>query len=195
MRRLLEKYVDFEAAAERRGPVEPALYIGAVDITEDRFRVFDGSEVTVESVLASAAIPPLFPAMEIDGRLYWDGLLSENPPIGVLTDESPTEIWVVQVNSQNRPDEPRTLKEISDRRNELAGNLSLNQELDFVEKVNSMIANGVIDDENYEHIEIERLVLDEAVGYASKLDRDVAFIDRLFDRGVAVADAFLEERE
>ncbi|MFB6179814.1 MAG: patatin-like phospholipase family protein [Halorientalis sp.] len=191
--RLLTRYVEFDRPT---GPesAHPALYLGAVDITTDRFRVFDHSELAVEKVLASASLPPLFPAMEIDGRYYWDGLLSENPPLGVLTDHHPDEIWIVQVNSPERAEEPRTITSIFDRRNELAGNLSLEQEVDFIEKVNAMVAADVIDDPAYKHIEVKRLVLEEQLSYAQKVNRDPAFLEDLFQEGQVVADEFLAQQ-
>ena len=89
------------------------------------------------AILASAAIPTLFRAVWIDHKAYWDGLFSQNPPIRDFvqvsdsSDEKPDEIWVIQINPQGRPREPMSLEEIRDRRNELAGNLSLNQEIYF----------------------------------------------------------------
>jgi len=195
LRRLLEEFVDFDAFADRRGSNELAIYVGAVDITTDQFHVFEGSDVTVDSVLASAAVPPHFPAVEIDGRLYWDGLLSENPPLGVLTDDNPDEIWIVQINDPNQPEEPQSLSKIVDRRNELSANLSLNQEVGFIEKVNTMIANGSIDDESYSHIDIERILLNTPFPSVSKLNRDAVFLDDLFERGITAAELFLAERD
>jgi len=193
LRRTLERYVDFEAAAE--SPVDPAIRVGAVDVTEDSFRVFADEEVTADAVLASAALPSLFPAVEIDGRLYWDGLLSENPPVRTLAELNPDEIWVVQVDGIEHAAEPRTTKEITDRRNLLAGNLSLNQELQSIEFVNGLVESGVLDDERYTDIRVERVVLeDEALGYAEKLDRDADFLAALYEKGEAEAAAFLESR-
>ena len=80
-------------------------------------------------VLASAAIPTLFRAVHVDGGTYWDGLFSQNPPVRELLDTRPDELWVIQINPTARADEPTTVLDIADRRNELAGNLSLYQEL------------------------------------------------------------------
>ena len=94
--------------------------------------IFEGESLTTDDLIASAAVPPLFRAVHADdGHLYWDGLFATNPPVREFTDldERPDEIWVVQINPQRRDREPRSMREIVDRRNELAGNLSLGQEL------------------------------------------------------------------
>ncbi|CAN5857070.1 hypothetical protein BH18ACT11_BH18ACT11_14250 [soil metagenome] len=68
--------------------------------------------ISVETILASAAIPTLFRSVRFDGGTYWDGLFSQNPPIKELTDESPDEIWVIQINPGELEDEPKTVTEI-----------------------------------------------------------------------------------
>ena len=93
--------------------------------------MFHGETLTYDGLVASAAIPPLYRAVRIADGLYWDGLFATNPPVREFTDleDGPTEIWVVQINPQRRTDEPRNIRDIGDRRNELSGNLSLGQEL------------------------------------------------------------------
>jgi hypothetical protein len=76
-------------------------------------------------------------------------------------------------------------------RNELAGNISLNQELRFVETVNHWLDRGDLPAEKYTHTEIRRISLDEQLSYESKLDRSTAFIERLTARGIEAAEAFL----
>src|SRR5687767_13002864 len=113
------------------------LLIGAIDVLSGEFRAFSSrrDRITADTVLASAAIPTLFPAVQADGGTYWDGLYSQNPPVLELIDTNPDEIWVIQINPTERATEPRTLVEIADRRNELAGNLSLHQELHFIDQI------------------------------------------------------------
>ena len=93
-------------------------------------------------MLASAAIPTLFRSVHEAGGVYWDGLFSQNPPVRDLLATEPDEIWVIQINAKERSAEPRTMVEIADRRNELSGNLSLYQELHFIEQIDSMIEDG-----------------------------------------------------
>jgi NTE family protein len=134
------KLEDLPKASESR--THPSLILGATEILTGERTVFDGIDLTCDMVIASAAIPPLFRAVEIGDKRYWDGLFASNPPIRELTDlpNKPTEIWVVQINPQKRPEEPFSIRDINDRRNELAGNLSLAQELYFIHKINKLIA-------------------------------------------------------
>lgn len=122
----------------------PLLLVGAVDVLTGRFRAFHSrrDRITADVVLASAAIPTVFPAVHTHGGTWWDGLFSQNPPVRELLEVQPDELWVIQINPTARADEPRTVLDIADRRNELAGNLSLFQELHVIEKVDQLLADG-----------------------------------------------------
>jgi NTE family protein len=131
-RAMLLRQVDPAALGVR--PDDAMLLIGAVDVLSGEFRTFNSRRetITADAVLASAAIPIIFRAVHLDGGTYWDGLFSQNPPVRELADTAPDEIWVIQINAPERETEPTTVVEIADRRNELAGNLSLHQELHFI---------------------------------------------------------------
>ncbi|MFB6135466.1 MAG: patatin-like phospholipase family protein [Halobacteriaceae archaeon] len=165
-----------------------------MNVSNDAFTVFHGSDITAEKVLASTALPELFPAVEIDGAEYWDGLFSENPPIRSLVTTDPDELWVIQVNPQEIDHVPTSTREIHDRRDELSGNLSLNQELYFIEKLNQLIDDGSLEHEGYKHIDIERIVVDEHYGYTAKLDRDRGFVEDLVEEGERDGEEFVTGR-
>ena len=194
--RVLERHVDFDRLPDLVTPDCPRLVVGTVDVNAGEFETFTEENVSPEAILASAAVPTLFEAVEIDGHYHWDGLFSQNPPVYDLmhTDPArkPDELWVVQINPQTREGEPTTVDEITDRRNELAGNISLNQELRFIETVNRWVDQGDLSTDAYNHTEIRRIVLDERLGYPSKLDRSTAFIQRLRQQGISDAEAFLD---
>ncbi len=128
IRTVLERHIDFDAIPELCGDA-PELVVGTVDVNAGVFETFTNEEVTVEAVLASAAVPNLFEAVEIGGHLHWDGLFSQNPPVNDLMhcppERKPEELWVVQVNPQTFEGDPSTAEVIADRRNELSGNISL----------------------------------------------------------------------
>ena len=197
LRRTLEAHVDFESVPRLATEDAPRLVVGAVDVTAGEFTTFTDGAVTADAVLASAAVPELFEAVEIDGDYHWDGLLSQNPPIRdhfhVPTDEKPDELWIVQINPQTRDGQPRSLRAITDRRNELAGNLSLNQELHLVERVNDWLAQGHLPDDEYKHTTVRRIQLDRDLDYASKLDRSPGFVEGLIDYGEERGAAFLAD--
>lgn len=197
LRELLERHVDFDRIPDLAGGDCPRLIVGTVDVNAGEFETFTNGNVTCKSILASTAVPSLFRAVEIDGHYHWDGLLSQNPPIKDLLrtphDRKPEELWVVQINPQTYEGEPRRLRDIVDRRNELAGNISLNQELRFVETVNRWLEQGHLPEDRYTHTEIRRIMLDGNLSYTSKLDRDPDFIEQLVARGVDAADQFLAD--
>ena len=109
--------------------------------------------------------------------------------------ERPDEIWVVQINPQRRDKEPRTMQEIVDRRNELSGNLSLGQELYFVDKINQLLESHGELRTRYQRIAIRIVELGAgALDYSSKLDRSSALIESLMETGRQRADWFFDER-
>jgi NTE family protein len=198
LRRVLASNVDFERFEEVAGPDAPTLSVGAVNVTAGEFVTFQDDDVTPDAVLASAAVPDLFEPVVIDGEAHWDGLFSQNPPIRDLmrgpVETVPEELWIVQVNPQRDDEVPRSLRDVYDRRNELAGNISLNQQLHGVERVNEWLDAGWLPEDRFVHTEVSRIQLDERLYFASKLDRDPGFVTDLIAEGEAAAEAFLADR-
>lgn len=183
----------------------------------------------LKSILASAAIPNLFKEVSIDDvegkppREYWDGLFSQNPPIKTFTlppgetpssrSYKPDEIWIAQVNPRRCNTEDRNGLsqrwtsahfELFDRRNELSGNLSLFQEIDFIDAMNRRIDTASATKQDDQHIQVFTIPLDDPVaqrqsrrtlGYATKLDRDRGLKDALIEHGDEQAAKFLPVRE
>lgn len=197
LRAALERHVEFDRFEELVRSQCPRLVVGTVDVNAGEFETFEDEQITADSILASSAVPTLFQAVEIDGHYHWDGLFSQNPPIHELLqtapEDKPDELWVVQINPQTYEGEPRRVQDIVDRRNELAGNLSLNQELRFVETVNRWLARGDLPEEEYRHTEIRRLKLDKSLDYTSKLDRNPEFLEELTAAGIETTERFLED--
>jgi NTE family protein len=197
-RALLERHVDFARIDVDADGEHPMLLLGAVDVLSGAFRTFSSrrDRITADAVLASAAIPTLFRSVAVDGDLYWDGLFSQNPPVRELLDAGPDDLWVIQINPLELDEEPRSVLAIADRRNELAGNLSLYQELRFIEKIDELLARGVLDaDAGYRQVVVRVIELPRAgltgLGAVSKLDRDPAFLRSLMEHGERQADEFL----
>ncbi|MGO9598006.1 MAG: patatin-like phospholipase family protein [Isosphaeraceae bacterium] len=195
-RNMLNQHFDFEELRKlARKSGAPALQIGAVEVLSGHFEVFTGEDLQVECLLASAAIPELYRAVTIPDRgVYWDGLYSQNPPIHDLTDHNINELWLIQVNPSTCARVPTETHEILDRRNELAGNLSMEQELTIIEMMNRLLAEGKLNDPKYHPIHLARIKLDRHLDYSSKLDRRPAFLKELMDHGNAQARWFLKER-
>jgi NTE family protein len=196
-RKLLESYVDFDAIPDLLDGTEPGLFLSAIDVCAGTFEVFREDDLSSSAILASAAEPHIFEAVEIDGRYYWDGLFSKNPPLNdfMSADDvvDPDEIWLIKINPQERPEVPRTMEGIDNRRNELSGNLSMNAEIRFLERINDWIDKGYLPD-RYTHTEIKRIRFPKSrkLDWRTKLDRDPAFIERLVRDGEKQAKSFLE---
>ena len=151
----LEEHIDFEAIPELLQDDSPVLLLGAADVLTGELKKFNSrdGEFCVEAILASAAIPTLFPAVEINGHHYWDGLFSDNPPIKELMrgpfvggENIPDEIWVIQINPTEVDSLPSTNGQIFDRRNQMEGNVSLRrQSLEFVEFCNYLLSEKAVD--------------------------------------------------
>jgi NTE family protein len=214
LRALLRKHIDFEALPALIQPQSPVLLVGAGDVLQGNFKIFSSAngEITIDSLLASAAIPTLFPAVWAAGHAYWDGIFASNPPIiGFLqrpyvgAGQRPQEIWVIQVNRAHHESVPEMPADITDRRNHLAGNLSLQHELQVIEMCNILIQEGALTDrfrERFGVIAREPIAvrfirmsteLQEGLDYPSKLSRQPRHIDRMIADGEAQADAFLDQ--
>ncbi|AAV45233.1 putative patatin-like phospholipase [Haloarcula marismortui ATCC 43049] len=190
---LLDRHIDFDDFDSLAAATPPHVTIGAVDLNSGKFETFSDDAITPETVLASAAYPLLYEAVEMNDHWHWDGLFSQNPPVKeFLTSErpKPDELWVIQIEPQTYDGVPTSLAEITDRRQELSGNISLNQELDFIETVNDWVRAGYLPDE-YRHVEIRHLRLARKHTPSSKVDRDPRFIEDLLERGEREADDFL----
>lgn len=214
LRALLTRHIDFDELARLYGPESPALLVGAVDVLDGSFKVFSSwrGDISLDALLASAAIPTLFPAAWVGGHAYWDGIFSSNPPVLAFLKQRyvgrgcfPQEIWVIQVNRTRHDHIPELPSDILDRRNHLAGNLSLQHELDTIEIVNFFLAHNAITDEFRARFGIDvtdsiqvRFIrmsrpLEESLDYPSKLSRQPEHIARLMADGEAQGRAFLSE--
>ena len=192
--KLLDKHIPFADIPGWLTPDGPQLMVGAVDVLSGDFHIFEGERITRQALLASAAIPNLFRAVEVEGRLYWDGLFSQNPPIHNLTRAHPDEIWVIQINPTTRSEEPQTLEEIRDRRNELAGNLSMFQEIRMIQRINELLLEGVLVNSPFRPIAIRQIPNELGLHYLTKIDRSPALIEKLQEHGRGQARRFLEDR-
>ena len=155
-RDLLTRRVDFDRIVTDSPEAHPLFLVGAVDVLSGKFRAFSSwrEQIVPDMILASAAIPTVFPTIHIAGGAFWDGLFSQNPPVHDLLDSRPDELWVIQINPTARADEPKTVLDITDRRNELSGNLSLYQELHFIETIDTMLEEKLLAPGKYKPITI-----------------------------------------
>jgi NTE family protein len=196
LEKALEEIVDFGEIGRLFTASSPKLLVGAVEVLGGEFEVFRNTEITAKKVLASCALPTMFRAVQLgDDGVYWDGLFSQNPPIRDFMREfpdaaaKPDEVWLIQVNPQRREHEPRSISEILNRREEMSGNLSLHQEIDFLNEINGLLE--YLPKERYKHIEVRKIEMLREYDAASKMDRSPSFVGEMFAYGEEQAEEFL----
>ena len=190
---LLNREIDFE---EVQACDCLKLFISATDVHSGRVKVFTGSEVTAKAVMASACLPYLFQAVEIDGVPYWDGGFMGNPVLFPFFDCcSAPDVLIVQVNPISRPATPKTAREIMDRVNEISFNAPLIKEIRHVDFVNRCLARGELSGLGYRPVYLHRVGGEEIVQFpaSTKLNAEWAFLKHLRDIGRAAAVEWLDQ--
>lgn len=194
---LIDKFVDFDAIRTAEGP---RLFISATNVHTGRLTVFPRDKITADVVMASACLPFLFRAVEIDGVPYWDGGYTGNPPIYPLFRGSQTEdVLVVQINPVARNTTPQTATEIMNRVNEITFNSSLQSEYRAIAFVSRLIDQGRLPHGTgpgqYRRINLHRIALDETfkkLTNHSKLNSDYDFFVMMGNGGRRAARNFLD---
>ncbi|WP_018387286.1 patatin-like phospholipase family protein [Ancylobacter sp. FA202] len=191
LRAILEKAIDFERL--RASPVK--LFITATNVRTGRGRVFRNAEITPEVLLASACLPTLFQAVEVDGESYWDGGYSGNPTMTPLVRELESDDTIlIPINPVERPGTPRTASEILNRLNEVSFNAVLLKELRMIALLRQVADPGNCEGAQWARMRIHlvRNSIMDTLGYSSKLNAEWEFLSLLRDEGRKAADAFLE---
>jgi NTE family protein len=136
LRRILTQHIDFERI---RGSTDVELLIAATDVATGDKRLFRRGELTVEAVLASACLPTIHHAVEIDGRAYWDGGFSANPDLVTLARESPTgDTLLVLLTAFDQPGIPRSAREIAGGVSRITFNQPLRRDIELIEAARQM---------------------------------------------------------
>jgi len=194
LRRLVEEQIDFERV---HACDMIKLFVSATNVHTGRVRVFEAGEITSQVVMASACLPHLFRAVEIDGVPYWDGGYMGNPVLYPFFYACESEdILLVQINPIERQGTPRTAREIQDRVNEITFNASLMKELRAIHFVRELIDRGVLEHKHYKRVRLHRIDADGHMGdltASSRLDADWSFLRELRDAGRAAAGAWLDD--
>ena len=199
LRRVLEREVDFEALASARAPQSttvPQVFVCATNVRTGRGEIFTGKRLSADAVMASACLPLLFKAVEIDGEHYWDGGYSGNPALHPLIYKTDcADVLLVQINPIEHQGVPDSASEIMERMNEVTFNAALLSELRAIEFVRRLLAEGKLDARRYKSVRMHRIdggAVLEPFGAASKLRADLAFVRRLFDLGRAAGQDWLQ---
>lgn len=184
LREVLREEIDFEKVRRCR---DVRLFITATNVATGRVAVFDQKDLTASHVLASACLPSLFQAVEIDGIPYWDGGYTGNPalfPLFKAGDSS--DVLIVQITRMQRKELPRTARAIENRLNEITFNASLLGELRAIEFVQRLLDQGRVSPEHYRRLRLHRIDADKALHdlqSSSKVNAEPDFVQLLFERG------------
>lgn len=191
LRQILADSVDFERLA--RAPIK--IFVTATNVRTGRGRVFRNADMTPDVLLASACLPTMFQAVEIDGEPYWDGGYSGNPTMVPLIREcTSSDTILVQINPIERPGVPRSAREIHNRLNEIAFNSVLIKELRGAALLRKAADPGTDEGRVWAKMRMHRIASDVMLdlGYSSKLLAEWGFFRMLFDEGRKAAQAFLD---
>lgn len=192
LRKILTEVIDFPALEV--SPIK--LFVTATNVRTGRGKVFKNKEITTEVLLASACLPTMFHAIEIDGEPYWDGGYTGNPTITPLVQEcESSDTILVQINPVERQGTPKTARDILNRINEVAFNATLMKELRMIALLRQTGKSDSGEGSRWAKMRIHRITSPKMVelGYSSKLNAEWAFLQMLFDEGRHTTELFLKE--
>jgi NTE family protein len=190
LRTILGEIIDFDRLA--RAPI--LLFITATNVRTGRGRIFRNAEITADVLLASACLPTMFQAIEIDGEPYWDGGYAGNPTLTPLVRESDAhDTILVQINPRERPEPPRTANEILNRLNEISFNSALMKELRMIALLRQVADPGHGEGARWAGMRTHSIWTDKLAdfGASSKLNAEWSFVSMLKEEGRRCADVFL----
>lgn len=193
LRDLVAREVDFERV---NGCAALKVFVTATNVRTGRGRTFTQPELTVDSVMASACLPFLFKAVEIDGEAYWDGGYIGNPALYPLVEDTAArDLVVVQINPLVRDTLPHSGREIVNRINEITFNASLVKELRTIELLHRLIESERLESEQYRAPYVHVIHADEelkGLDASSKLNAEWTYLQHLKACGQTWAEAFLD---
>jgi len=187
---ILAENIDFDRL--RASPIK--IFVTATNVRTGRGRIFRNAELTPEALLASACLPTMFQAVEIDGDPYWDGGYSGNPTISPLVREcNSSDTILVQINPVERPGTPKSARDILNRLNEISFNSPLLKELRMIALMRQAVDPGHREGRLWARMRIHRIASDlmTDLGASSKLNAEWAFLCKLRDEGRRCAEAFI----
>lgn len=193
LKTILEELIDFSCLAQ--GPVK--LFITATNVHTGQGRVFRRDEISADVLLASACLPTLYQAVEIDGVPYWDGGFAGNPTMTPLVRECESnDTLLVQINPVVRESTPKSAREIASRVNEISFNATLLKELRMMALLRQVVDPGNAEARLWQAMRMHRISSELMVklGHSSKLNAEWDFLRMLRDAGRDSADRFLAEQ-
>jgi NTE family protein len=196
LRDVLCEVVDFDWLGDQCAHEVVKLFLCATNVKTCKIHVFQGHEISADAVLASACLPFLFHAVEIDGEAYWDGGFMGNPPIfPLIYHTASADVLLVQINPMNIDEVPKRAHDIMDRVNEVSFNSSLMRELRTIAFVTRLIDEGRLDMDRYKRLNMHAIEAEEQLAQltvSSKHNADRRFLRWLFELGRERGQAWLD---
>ncbi len=190
----VERQIDFERLAAFD---DLKVFVLATCVSTGKAEVFTGKRLTASAVMASACLPMMFQAVEIEGEFYWDGGYAGNPAFHPLIYECDSrDILLVQINPIKRDKLPTSAVEIMDRLNEITFNAALIAEMRAIDFVKRLLKEGKLNPEHYKDVLLHRIDCGEVLeqlGAATKLATDASLIHALRDLGQSHARQWLAQ--
>ena len=194
LRDIVAAQVDFERVNRC---CDLKLFVTATNVRTGRPKIFRQPDITVDALMASACLPSMFKAVEIDGEAYWDGGFMGNPALFPLVDECDArDLIIVQINPIYRDKLPKTAPEIASRMNEITFNASLIKELRSLGFLWELIHHEDLERERYRDANLHRIHAEETMlelSVSSKLNSEWEFLTYLRDVGREAAGQWLEK--
>jgi NTE family protein len=194
LKEVLEQSVDFDLV---RSCDKMNIFISATNVETGKVKVFDRQELTADMVMASACLPLVYQAVEIEGIPYWDGGYMGNPSLFPFHSQTDcADIVVIQINPIERKGAPVTAHDILNRINEISFNGSLLKELRSIEFVSRLIREGKLSTEKYCDLRVHIVENQDALmplGGSSKMNVEWDFLCHLRDLGRETASDWLDK--
>ena len=194
LRDIVAEFFDFGIVNH---PKSPKLFLSATNVRTGLAKIFRQPDISVDTVMASACLPFLFKAVEIDGEAYWDGGYMGNPPLFPLLEETDVrDTVIIQINPFERDEIPKTAYEIENRLNEITFNASLIKELRSAYFLAEVVHHEGLEREAYKDARIHRVEGGDELrklSVSSKLNAEWAFLQHLHDIGWRSADQWLND--
>jgi NTE family protein len=192
---LLLKVIDFDEL--NRSPQAPKLFLNATNVRTGKIKVFETPAISVESVLASACLPPYFQAVEVDGEHYWDGGYLGNPSIfPLIYRPGANDVIIMQVTAITRDELPASAADVLHRINEISFNSSLMREMRAVAFATRLIDSGELDKDKHRRMFIHWIgndTLMSHLGTATQFHPEWGLLCRLRDAGREAASKWLDQ--
>jgi len=172
------------------------LFACATNVRTGKIRIFEGEELSIDALLASACLPQVFQTVVIDGEPYWDGGFVGNPPLfPLIYNAASRDIMLVQINPIVRDEIPVTASAIENRVNEISFNSSLMREMRAIAFVKRLIAENRLDTGRYKDLLIHLVHAEDhmrGLGVASKFAVNWDFLTDMRDVGWAACEVWLK---